>query len=46
MADMGSVKVAYRAGDKAAKPTSGATHPSVKPPMAGNGRAKMSWTGK
>ncbi len=46
MGDMGNVKVAYRAGDKASKPTSGATHPEQKPGNADkNPCSKMSWTG-
>ena len=42
---MTDIKTKYRGGDRASKPTSGATHPMQRPGMAGKAPAKMSWTG-
>ncbi len=43
---MSAIKKSYKGGDSAAKPSVGkGGHPTQVPGMAGNGPAKMSWTG-
>jgi len=42
---MSSVKRSHTGGDSATKPTSGASHKSQTPGIAGNNGGKMSWGG-
>lgn len=43
---MSKVKATHRGGDSKAKPTAGKSgHPMQTPGAAGNGNAKMSWSG-
>ena len=46
MGDMGNIRVKHEGGDKASRPTSGATHKEQKPGNAdGTPASKMTWKG-